>query len=108
MKADEKIQDSFYLRKNSKRNKRNQITPGRHRILVNAGAGMAAIGTDNTTGRHFRQLVRNILWLRVDFFLTSFPQPTILPNQTRGKIDSVTTDFLASINEMTGPVTPKI
>jgi hypothetical protein len=69
--------------------------------------GMVAVGTDNTTDRHFRQLVRNILWFRVDFFLTSFPQPTILPNQTRGKIDSVTTDFLASINEVTGPVIPK-
>jgi hypothetical protein len=46
--------------------------------------------------------MRNILWLVVDFFLTSFPQPTILPNQTRGKIDSVTTNFLASINGVAG------
>ena len=71
-------------------------------------SGIVAVGTDNTTDRRFRQLVPNILWLVVDFFLTSFPQHLILPNQTRGKIDSVTTDFLASINEVTGPVIPKI
>jgi hypothetical protein len=29
--------------------------------------------------------VWNILWSPVDFFLTSFLLPTILPNQTRGK-----------------------
>ena len=69
--------------------------------------GIVAVSTDNTTGRHFRQLVPNILWFRVDFFLTTFPQPTILPNQTRGKIDSVMTYFLASINRATGPVIPK-
>ena len=34
---------------------------------------MVAIGADNTTDRRFRQLVWNILWSRVDFFLTSFP-----------------------------------
>jgi hypothetical protein len=71
-------------------------------------ARIAAVSTDNTTDRRFRQLAPNILWLRVDFFLTSFPQPTILANQTRGKIDSVTAHFLASINEVTGPVIPKI
>jgi len=47
---------------------------------------MIDIGTDNTTGRHFRQLVRKILWFFVDFFLTSFPRPTILRNQTGGKL----------------------
>jgi hypothetical protein len=46
---------------------------------------VVAIGTDNTTDRRFRQLVPNILWSRVDFFLTSFLIPPILPNQTRGK-----------------------
>jgi hypothetical protein len=48
-------------------------------------AGIVAVGADNTTDRRFRQLERNILWSCVDFFLTSFPVPTILPNQTRGE-----------------------
>jgi hypothetical protein len=73
----------------------------------NSGPEFTAVGADNTTGRRFRQLEPNILWLRVDFFLTSFPQPTILPIQTRGKIESVMTRFLASINRATGPAIPK-
>jgi hypothetical protein len=86
-------------------NKRNQMISedGKNlKVGKNVKRTMVANGTDNTTSRYFRQLIRNILWLVVDFFLTSFPQPTILPNQTRGKIDSVTTNFLASINRVAG------
>jgi hypothetical protein len=86
-------------------NERNQMISEPKEILgegKNVKRRMVANGTDNTTSRYFRQLVQNILWLVVDFFLTSFPQPTILPNQTRGKIDSVMTNFLASINRVAG------
>jgi|HubBroStandDraft_6_1064221.scaffolds.fasta_scaffold06806_8 hypothetical protein len=69
---------------------------------------MVAIGTDNTTDRRFRQLVWNILWLRVDFFLTSFAQPTILRIQTRGKIGSMMSQLLVSIKKATGRAKPKI
>jgi len=94
---------------NKNKIKRNQIIPLREisiekKILK---AGIVAVGADNTTDRRFRQLEWNILWSCVDFFLTSFPIPTILPNQTRGKIGSMTTYFLASINGATGRVTPK-
>jgi hypothetical protein len=105
------IFNSFVWRVNSNQNKikRNQIISEREfstgeKILK---ARIVAVGADNTTDRRFRQLERNILWSRVDFFLTSFPLPTILPNQTRGKIGSMTTYFLASINGATGRVTPK-
>ena len=46
----------------------------------------ASVSIPTTIGRRFRHREHKILWFVYEFFLTSFPQPSILRFQARGRI----------------------
>src|SRR6202050_1614089 len=46
----------------------------------------ASVRIPTTIGRRFRHREHKILWFVYEFFLTSFPQPSILRFQARGRI----------------------